>query len=635
MNIFNSMVIKKHLNLNQIEEAKIYLKKSYFPTENNCYIRFNAKSKKAVLITKEELLKSLPSDLHNLNYLDDNKIKYSRTTKFMAKEYVTSCEFLDLDNYVFPIVDLSTTELMIEKKLDKNNWRFFNENGDDTMNAEIQKKYKGVKQRYINMAESLPFKIKSLNDIKMNDYEADISMINNHLFEVICSSDKPQYEYLLNFLAFTIVGHKLETALYVQSEERAGKGIFLNFINKMLGDRMYKTSECETILKYNKPFEGRVLLNFDELPQSSKKDDTLMSDKLKSLITEPTFTCRNMFEGGYVQDNTFNIIVTTNNNAISLTSQNNERYVCLDVSMHRLKDRKYFDELGTAMNKKNIKKAFYKFLLERYEKNKNVDMKLKPNSRTRNEKLAISMPSFMKYIKEKYILKNKDLNIKCTTLISNYNESYKKNISSIVVHRDLKKIDIVKKKIKENGKQETKFIASHEQLHKIFVNKHWLVVEYEDCNEDDDEEDKKEEDKKEEFISDDCIKINEYTKVLQERDILQKKIDEMMIEMKLLKAKKIDDDDDEIEDSDKEEESDDEIEETDNEDSDDEIEEALETKEEDKTPVKKVHVKKSTGKCKIITNINIKKNSLEIDANLFNKPKPKKNETSKLKLEWN
>jgi hypothetical protein len=80
---------------------------------------------------------------------------------------------------------------------------------------------------------------------------------------------------------------------------------------------MYKTKSTETILKYNKPFAGRVLSNFDELPQS--KDHTILSDKLKTLITDPFFRCRDIYAGGYDQDNSFNIIITTNNNAVSLT----------------------------------------------------------------------------------------------------------------------------------------------------------------------------------------------------------------------------------------------------------------------------------------------------------------------------
>ena len=49
------------------------------------------------------------------------------------------------------------------------------------------------------------------------------------------------------------------------------------------------------------------MINLDEMPcQSNNKG---LQDSLKSLITEPTFNCREMFNQSYVQKNTFNIIV--------------------------------------------------------------------------------------------------------------------------------------------------------------------------------------------------------------------------------------------------------------------------------------------------------------------------------------
>jgi hypothetical protein len=156
------------------------LKNSYFPTEDNCYLRFNIQTQKPVLITKEDLIKSLPSGLNNLDYLDEKKIKHSRSTKWTAKDYLTSCKFLDLDNVVLPIVDLTTTNVMIEKTLDKNNWRFLGENEEDDKSE--------TGEEIENMAESSPFRMKELADINLDDYDIDIPKINKHLFEVFMYS---------------------------------------------------------------------------------------------------------------------------------------------------------------------------------------------------------------------------------------------------------------------------------------------------------------------------------------------------------------------------------------------------------------------------------------------------------------
>ena len=47
-----------------------------------------------------------------------------------------------------------------------------------------------------------------------------------------------------------------------------------------------------------------------------------LADIIKGLVTEPKFNCRNINEAGYLQKNTFNIIMITNNNAINMTQTN-------------------------------------------------------------------------------------------------------------------------------------------------------------------------------------------------------------------------------------------------------------------------------------------------------------------------
>ena len=144
-----------------------------------------------------------------------------------------------------------------------------------------------------------------------------LKRIYDHFFKVLSNSDENSYKYQLNFYACSIAGKKLRVALYYQSEERTGKGIIINMINNILADRMLKTNSVETVTKYTKPFEGVSIVNLDELPHTDNFKG--LQDSLKGLITEPTFTCRDMYSTGYTQINSFNIIITTNNNAISLT----------------------------------------------------------------------------------------------------------------------------------------------------------------------------------------------------------------------------------------------------------------------------------------------------------------------------
>ena len=116
------------------------------------------------------------------------------------------------------------------------------------------------------MGKPIPYFI-SNKDIGITEsIENDVKLITDHILNVLSSGNKEECEYILNFIDCTFEGRKLRKAIYWQSVERTGKGTLLNFINIILGKRMYKTSSTEDILKYTKPFEGCALLNFDELP---------------------------------------------------------------------------------------------------------------------------------------------------------------------------------------------------------------------------------------------------------------------------------------------------------------------------------------------------------------------------------
>ena len=77
------------------------------------------------------------------------------------------------------------------------------------------------------------------------------------------------------------------------------------------------------------------------------------------------------------------------------------------------------------MNKKGVKEAYYKFLLNHYEDNKDFDFTVLPNSKSRNLKISCAMPKLMKIIKNDYVLKRKPLNIETKELLRIYNEETK------------------------------------------------------------------------------------------------------------------------------------------------------------------------------------------------------------------
>ena len=234
---------------------------------------------------------------------------------------------------------------------------------------------------------------------------------------------------------------------------------------------MYKTNSVESILKYTKNFEGCCLINFDELPHSA--DYKGVQDNLKGLITEPTFNCRDMYSSGYDQVNTFNIILTTNNDAVSLSQSNNSRYVCLDISEENIGNNDYFKALSKAIKSKHVLENFYNDMMERYKTicpNWNED--IMPETETRKLKIIEALPQLYKYIKEEFILKNTGIEQRTDLFLQEYKFITKDKTSPQKIGRMLKEIGIVSIKLSNNAGY--KYKISKEDLLKVFIDKKWI-----------------------------------------------------------------------------------------------------------------------------------------------------------------
>jgi hypothetical protein len=217
---------------------------------------------------------------------------------------------------------------------------------------------RGFEQVYncLNMKKDLP---RDYNrKIEIADFKtAGVEAFFNHIKLIICSNDDDEYDTTIKFLASSIMGHKVKIALLWQSKEQTGKGTVLNYLNELLGERMYKTFDAEQVEKYTKKFKSFTLLNFDELPVFGT--NKMLQDKMKAQITEDEFDCRAMYQQGYTQKNTFNIIITSNNNCVNLTQTNNKRYYVNTINNDYVDNTKYFNKLHKFLNDDDIKILIY------------------------------------------------------------------------------------------------------------------------------------------------------------------------------------------------------------------------------------------------------------------------------------
>lgn len=446
---FDYVYCRSLLESEKIDEAKQYVNCFFFRYRDNVFF-FDGST--FLLYPLERAIKLIPCDLKiEINVLNELKSsavnkKYDKI-KFRLADYLKETDFMK--NEYTPTIDFKK-DLIFTEKVKLRGYEF--------------------EKKYINMAK--PLRIDICIKSKRNEKtKTDIKLIYNHIKEVLCSSNEDVYEYVLNWLACTFGGRKLRKALYIESNERTGKGIIFNDLLKaILGDRMHKTNSNESITKYTKPFEGCCLIQPDELPHCD--DFKGLQDALKGLVTEPKFTCRSMWEQGYEQENTFNIAITTNNNALSLSQTNKSRWMCLDVSECKLGQTDYFKKLAKILSDNNILLIFYEDMIERFKTLDNWNEDILPVTESNKTKIIEGLPQIYKYLKEHFIINKKDLNMRTDLFLSEYRLVTKDKTSNQKLGRYLTKLGIVG--IKNSKNQGYNYKMTADEMLKVYQDNNWM-----------------------------------------------------------------------------------------------------------------------------------------------------------------
>ena len=365
-----------------------------------------------------------------------------------------------------------------------------------TINPHIfSRTFKKDDMDYLNMMKPRlhqPHKVKKF-DTYPEDVKKGVNVMLNHIRIVWANDQESMYNYMINWLSCTIMGRKLRTLLYLQSTERTGKSIVIDFIQKyVLGPHTtHVTSSLEEIDKWTKPLEGRMLVNFNELPCAGMNQWRGIMDALKSLVTEQYFSVTQRYCDSYSQRNTFNIIVTSNNNAINVSVNNHARIVSADVSEARLGDLGYFTEFKKQISRSDVGEAFFAYMKEHFEttgKFFNCDMK--PTTESMRDKIASNLPSYVDFIKANFIKEKVDIENTTDDFYTDYNvycsEQKLRPLKKAMLGTHLKKLGITKVRRLVSGERFHYYVANYKDLLSLFTKKLWIH----DTDDIDDEDDK-------------------------------------------------------------------------------------------------------------------------------------------------
>lgn len=261
-------------------------------------------------------------------------------------------------------------------------------------------------QCYINLSKGFLHKQRKPFKSFEPKVQAQTHRILNHVKRVWCSNNESQYEYVLNWLACALTGHKRHTALFLKSGEGTGKSIVVEFIIKyVIGEALgLITSRAQQLLGFNSMLLERILVCLEELPSGSKNEWHSLSDVLKDLITGGKLSIEKKYEDMIQIVNYISLIIITNNDNTIKFGKDVRRYFMADISHDYVGNTNYFDELSAACNCALTGQAMFMFMLEHYEKIKDTFQEnIIPETLAKLEMKERNSSELLTFIKRNYI----------------------------------------------------------------------------------------------------------------------------------------------------------------------------------------------------------------------------------------
>ena len=96
-------------------------------------------------------------------------------------------------------------------------------------------------------------------------------MMLNYLKEIWATDNKPQYEFIIKWLAKMARGGNNQSVLYLKSDEGIGKSTFTDFFRKyVIGPKLCMQSGSQPLIsRFNKTLFCKLLVIFEELENFS------------------------------------------------------------------------------------------------------------------------------------------------------------------------------------------------------------------------------------------------------------------------------------------------------------------------------------------------------------------------------
>jgi putative DNA primase/helicase len=214
----------------------------------------------------------------------------------------------------------------------------------------------------------------------------------------MAGKDETGKNAILNFLAQILQqpDKLVGMAILLYGEQGVGKDIIFKwFGNHILGEQQYYfVGNAKSLFgQFNSDFPSKTLIHCDELDKATVQKD---GENLKRLITGDKIRSEGKGEKGK-QVNSYNRYVMSTNNRDALKVEGTDRrYMVFETSSDHINNTQYFKTLIAYLEKQEVIRGFYDFLMARDISNFNSESR--PKTKIYLEMKRASMDYVSKWI---------------------------------------------------------------------------------------------------------------------------------------------------------------------------------------------------------------------------------------------
>lgn len=244
-------------------------------------------------------------------------------------------------------------------------------------------------KKFYNMFKGFPIKPK----------KGDWSLLENHLFKVICDSDSDIFNWVMKWqmAIFQFPGWKNTTSIVMISGQGTGKGTWADWLGALCGQHYRVIQKGANLTgRFNYRLKDAILVFADEVTWGGNKDS---EGVLKTLVTQPTIEIEPKYKDSFEVKNCVNLLIASNNDWVIPAGIDDRRFCVLRVKeIDGLKaNSAYFKPIYEQMRNGGLEAMMYDMLNPQLSEDDLLSLRTIPRTQELLKQILLSLQPTHKF----------------------------------------------------------------------------------------------------------------------------------------------------------------------------------------------------------------------------------------------